>query len=483
MKNSQLGTFLNILGMILILEGFFMLLCIGFAIYYKEDTVYPLLFSGLFTFGLGVLLRFFFRKKRELKNKKYSYLFVTLVWIGFSVFGTIPYLTTGIFSNFTDAFFETVSGFATTGATVLADVESVPKSILFWRSLTHWIGGMGIIMLVVAVVPYLGINSFSLYSAEVSGPSKDKLHPKILKTAQRLWYTYLTVTAIYTISFILCGLSFFDAINHAFSCIATGGFSTKNNSVADFSIAAHYVIAFAMLFSSINFSLIYFLFRGNIKKVLESEELRFLFKIFLISVIFIVVVLKLTSSYTWEETFRYGFFQIATSLSTTGLVLTDYTTWNPALTLLVVLLMLCGGMAGSTSGGLKSIRVLTLFKNVKQTFREIIHPQAVTQIKINNRTVSEDIINNTIALALLYVATYAIGVFLLIIFDVPPAEAVGGSAACLSGGGVGLGQTGGFGNYLSFSTPAKWTSICLMLSGRLELITVFILFTRTFWKK
>ena len=482
MKN-HLGTLLNILGFILTIEGFFMLVCIVFSLYYKENTTVQLLYCGISTFVLGVLLRFFFRKGRELKNKKYSFLFVVIIWISISIFGTLPYLATNTFTNFTDAFFETVSGFATTGATMIPNVEATPKSILFWRSLTHWIGGMGIIMLVIAIVPILGINSFSLYSAETSGPSKDKLHPKMLKTAQLLWYLYLSITTVYTIALMLCGLNFFDAINHAFSCIATGGFSTKNSSIADFPISAHYVISFAVLFSSINFTLIYFFLKGNFKKVLQNEELRFLGKIVLFSVLFAFVVLKLTSDYSWEESFRYGLFQVTTSISTAGLVVTDYTSWNPALTLLVVLLMLCGGMAGSTSGGFKTIRIMILSKNVNQTLKEIIHSRAINQIKVSNKPLSEDVVQNVIVFALVFFATFAVGVVLLIIFGVSPIEALGGSAACLSGGGIGLGEVGGFGNYISFSVPAKWVSIALMLSGRLELMTVFILFSRTFWKK
>ncbi|MDL2314857.1 TrkH family potassium uptake protein [Bacteroidales bacterium OttesenSCG-928-C19] len=480
---SHLGTLLNILGLILSIEGFFMLTCIPFALYYQESTTIQFLYCGIFTFILGALLRFLFRKGTELKNKKYSFLFVVLIWVAISIFGTLPYLITNTFTNFTDAFFETVSGFATTGATLMSDVEAAPKSVLFWRSLTQWIGGMGIIMLVIAIVPYLGINSFSLYSAEMSGPAKDKLHPKMLKTAQILWYLYILITAIYTIALLLCGLGFFDAINHAFSCIATGGFSTKNSSVADFSISAHYVISFAVLFSSINFTLIYFFLKGNFKKVFKNEEFRFFGKIVLFSIAFTVIILKLTSDYGWEESFRHGLFQVASSISTTGLVATDYTSWNPALTLLVLLLMLCGGMAGSTAGGFKIVRIMILSKNVNQTLKEIIHSRAISQIKINNRILSEDITQNVIAFALVFFSTFVIGVVLLIIFNVPPIEALGGSAACLSGGGVGLGEIGGFGNYLSFSIPAKWVAIVLMLSGRLELMTVFILFSRVFWKK
>uniref|UniRef100_UPI004049207F TrkH family potassium uptake protein n=1 Tax=Fulvivirga sp. TaxID=1931237 RepID=UPI004049207F len=351
-------------GLLLIINGIFMFLCLPFSIYYDEP-IYPLGLSGLITLLTGATIWFINRKNqnKELK-KKDGYLVVIVGWLTMSMFGTLPFLLSGEISNFTDAFFETISGFTTTGASILTDIESVSKGILFWRSLTQWIGGMGIIVLAVAILPILGIGGMQLFIAEAPGLSPDKMKPRIKEVAKRLWFIYIGLTMLEMVLLMFGGMNFYDAINHALTTMATGGFSTKNASIAHFDSAyIQYVITFFMFLAGTNFTITYYGLKGKFAKVWSNEE----FRNYLILVILLSVCISFfVFSSKWEgfeKSFRDSIFQVVSIITTTGFVSADYTAWAPFLTIIFFLLMFVGASAGSTAGGVKIIRHTLLFKN------------------------------------------------------------------------------------------------------------------------
>ncbi len=479
----RLKTILYIIGILLLIESVFVFLCIPFSLYYGGEDFPAIILSGLCIALTGFLCWIPFRKKRREIDKRMAFLIVSLIWIIASVFGALPYLLSGTITDFTDAFFEAMSGFTTTGASVIADIESAPKGIIFWRALTQWIGGMGIIVLVITFIPFLGINSMSLYSAEVSGPSKDKLHPHMLTSARRLWITYASFTILTIILLLLGGINLFEAMANTFSTVSTGGFGIKGLSVADYSPYIQYVLVFAMLVSSFNYSLNYFLLKGKFKKVLNDEELRVYLIMILLATLFTVVMLLFQTSYSVEEAIRHGLFQVVSITSTTGLVSADYTLWPVSVSFLFLILMFCGGMAGSTSGGMKIVRIIVLFKNCKYVLTNIVHSRAFFPVRINGKPLQENVIANVMAFFLIYIGVFTVGTILFIALGINVLEALGATASAMCSFGPGFGPSGGFGNYEHFPELGKWLYSFLMLVGRLELMTIFILFFPPYWKK
>ncbi len=474
----------RIMGILLIGEGVLMLLCIIFSLYYQENTTIPFLISGLFTTAVGGFCYISTNHNKEPIERRMAYLIVTSIWIVMSAFGTIPYLATGAISNFTDAFFEMMSGFTTTGASIISDVESIPKTVLIWRSVSNWIGGVGIVMLVLAIVPSLGINSFSLYSAEFSGPIKNKTHSKIAATVRHLWITYLVLSLFFFVLLWIGDMNFFDAINHTFAAISSGGFSTKNTSISTMSPYSQYVLAIAMWVSGINLSLFYLFFKVKFRKLKSNLEqfLSYTFS-FLILSIAVCITLHYAMSYGWEESFRYSFVQSASIISTTGYVVNDTTLWILPINFIFLIFCIRGGMAGSTSGGLKVMRMLIMEKNVRNVLGNRLHPRAYNPVRLNGKPISQDIIYNVMTLFFVYCFTIVAGVFLLILCRVDATESLGAVIGCITSYGPGLGACGGFGNYAYLPATAKWILSFCMLVGRLECITVYILFLRSFWKK
>lgn len=470
-----------------------MLLCIPFSVYYAEGDLGAILLSGLFTAVAGFLFRFLPKRIRrkddyseintELK-KKDGYLIVTLGWLSMSIFGALPYVLSGAIPDFSNAFFETMSGYSTTGATILTDIEAVHKGILFWRSLTQWIGGMGIIVLAVAILPILGIGGMQLFVAEAPGISPDKLQPRIKETAKRLWIIYLGLTFVETILLWIGGMTFFDAINHALTTMATGGFSTKNASIAYFtSPFIHYVLIVFMFLAGTNFTMTYFGLHGEFKRVIRNEEFRF-YLIFSLTVSLIVGLIIFSLGHdTFEKSIRDALFQVVSIVTTTGFITHDYTSWTFFLTLLFFLLMFAGGSAGSTAGGVKLVRHIILIKNSMLELKRQLHPSAIIPVRYNGSAVNRDITFNILAFIMIYILTFCIGSILIASFNLDFNTAMGAVATCLGNVGPGIGTVGPVDNFAHLPQGAKMILALFMLLGRLELFTVLMLFTPYFWKK
>jgi len=475
----------KIIGFLLILIGFFMLTGIPFSVYYGSDDIPALLISGLSTALVGSLLWFLTKVDPEEEIKKRDgYLIVTLGWIASSIFGTLPFIIHGSITDFTDAFFETMSGFTTTGSTILTNIEALPYGLLFWRSMTHWLGGMGIIVLSLAILPMLGIGGMQLYQAEVAGPSKEKLHPRVTETAKRLWAIYVILTFAEVILLLFGGMNLFDSLCHSFATLATGGFSPKNASIAFYhSPYIEYVIIVFMFLAGTNFSLHYFALKGNPLNYFKDSEFRF----YLIFIFLIVAAaagyLFYHNSQTIESSIRDSAFSVISILSSTGFVTVDYEKWATFFTSVFLLLLLMGACAGSTSGGVKIVRYQILLKNSFTEFKKLIHPQAVIPVRQNGKAVSTEIVSKIAAFVGLYILVFFLCSVALAIIGMDLLSAMGAVAACLANIGPGLGTTGPATNFSSVPELGKWLLSADMLLGRLELFTVFILFSPSFWKK
>jgi trk system potassium uptake protein len=475
----------NIIGFLLILTGGFMLTGIPFSIYYNSGDHFSLIISGIITSFIGFLLWLFTRKNevKEIK-KRDGYLIVTLGWLMMSLFGTLPFIVHGAIPNFSDAFFETMSGFTTTGASILSDIESIPHGLLYWRALTHWIGGMGIILLSVAIIPLLGVGGMQLYQAEVAGPTKNKLHPRIQDTARRLWGIYVILTLLQVVLLIFGGMSLFDAVCHSFATIASGGFSTKNTSIAHFnSPFIEYIIIVFMFIAGTNFTLHYFALHGKINSYWKDSEFRFYFIFVLIIVLSSALYLHLNNLQSLESSFRDSAFSIVSILSSTGFATVDYELWAPFFSLFFLILLMFGACAGSTSGGIKILRYQLLLKNSLLELRRLIHPSAVLPVRHNDKAVPQEIISKVSAFVLIYLAIFVVGSLLMAILGLEILSAMGAVAACMANIGPGLGTTGPVSNYGHLPEIGKWILSFLMLLGRLEIYTVLLIFTPAFWKK
>lgn len=475
----------NILGFLLILTGVFMLTGIPFSLYYNDDDVLVLLLTGLGTALLGFIIWLLTSKNPEKEfSKREGYLIVTFGWFLMSVFGALPFFFSGYFSSFTDAFFETVSGFTTTGASVLSNVEVLPHGLLFWRSMTHWIGGMGIIVLSIAILPLLGIGGMQLFQAEVAGPSKDKLHPRVKETAKRLWAIYVLFTGAETLLLLFGGMNLFDSLCHSFGTLATGGFSTKNESIAFYnSPFIEYVIIVFMLIGGTNFSLHYLALKGKLFNYFKDSEFKFYLTLVLFVVISSSLFLIIHNHQSVESSFRDTAFSVISVISSTGFATVDYQKWAPFFTEVFLILLLLGACAGSTSGGVKMVRYQLLLKNSLLEMKRLIHPQAVIPVRQNGKVVSSDIIAKVGAFVLLYLFIFGIGSVILAITGLDSTSAMGSVAACLANIGPGLNVTGPVSNYSSVTDIGKWVLSIIMLLGRLEILTILILFSPSLWKK
>jgi len=461
-----------------------MLICIPFSYYYEEGDIISLLISAFISVVPGSLVWYFTRnsKNKELR-KRDGYLVVTLGWLVLTLFGTLPYLLSGSITSFTDAFFETMSGFSTTGATILEDIESVHKGILLWRSLTQWVGGMGIIVLTVAILPLLGIGGMQLFVAEAPGISPDKLQPRIKETAKRLWLIYLGFTLVELLLLWAGGMSLYDAINHSLTTMATGGFSTKNASIAHFSSPfIQYVIIFFMFLGGTNFTIIYFIMKRNFQKMIKNEEFRYYFFFCFISGVTVGVAIHTMGVGPLEESIRHGLFQVISVVTTTGYITSDFTAWSSFLTIFFLILMFFGGSSGSTSGGVKMVRHVILLKNSLAEIKRQVHPNAVIPVRINGRAISTDIAHNILAFIIIYISIFAAGAVIMGVLGEDFITAIGSVAASLGNVGPALGDVGPVNNFASISTPGKWVLSILMLVGRLELFTVLVLFSPFFWQ-
>jgi trk system potassium uptake protein TrkH len=474
----------RVLGILLSIFGAFMLSALPFALHHGEGDAPALLYSALCCLVLGLPSWLLIPRRDEGIRKREGYLVVAVGWLMMGLFGALPYLLSDVAPAIPDALFESISGLTTTGATVLTDIEATPKGILFWRSLTQWIGGMGIIALTVAIFPLLGIGGIELFVAEAPGPTSDKLHPRIRETAKRLWYIYVGLTAALTlILHFFSGLGFYDAINHALTTMATGGFSTKADSLAHWNTpSAQYPIALFMFISGNNFTATYFALKGRWRRVWSSDE----FKAYLavVAILTLIVALRVfaITGQDWEPIFRHSLFQVIAIVTTTGFVCVDYTQWTPGLTMLFFLMMFLGACAGSTSGGIKLVRHLVFFKNSYLEFKRIVHPRAVVPLKLNGQIVAPRIMTHIIIFLLLYMMLFVAGSIVCSIFGLDFLTAVGAAASSLSNVGPGIGGVGPVDDFAWLPWPVKLTLAFLMLLGRLEIFTILVLFTPFFWK-
>jgi trk system potassium uptake protein TrkH len=471
----------KIMGALLVLIALLMLPAVGFSWYYDENA-WPLLISMGISGLVGAILFLSFSKQDQNIRKREGYLIVALSWIFMSLFGMLPYILSHQIPSFEDAIFETVSGLTTTGATILTDIEVMPKGILFWRSMTQWIGGLGIIVLTVAIFPLLGIGGIELFVAESPGPTSDKVHPRISETAKRLWYVYVGLTLSATLLYWVGGMTFFDAINHGLTTMATGGFSTKNASMAYYDSAfIQYVAIFFMFLAGTNFTIIYFGLMGKVRRVLRSDE----FKAYTIAVLALAVILFYpiaAGGNDYELAFRKSLFQVVSLVTTTGYVTDDYTQYGQGATFIFFMLLFLGGSAGSTAGGIKFVRHLTFIKNSWLEFKRLIHPRAVVPLVINGDRVTGRIITHIMNFLLIYLLTFVLGSLALSLMGYDLATSLGAVATSLGNVGPAIGQVGPVDNFAFFSPLAKIFLSFIMLLGRLELFTLLILFTPFFWR-
>lgn len=486
----------HFLGLLLLFNGGFILIATIISLIYKDGVTLELLLSGFTILILGSIIMFYTRNHSKEMNKREGYIVVAFGWIVMSLSGSLPYMITETIPSFTDAFFETMSGYTTTGASILNDIEIVPNGVLFWRSLTHWIGGMGIIVLAIAILPLLGIGGMQLFAAEAPGPGGDKLHPRITDTAKRLWLIYFGYTAAETILLQVAGMSFFDAINHALSTLSTGGFSTKNDSVAHWNgnPTIQYIIMTFMFLAGTNFVLSYFAFKGRVQKIIKDDEFKLYFKFIIVFTIIaaLVIYFKADISHSkvdhpmvlgeLESSFRHALFQVLAIITTTGFVTADYTMWTPFLTVFFFGLMFLGGSAGSTSGGIKVMRHMILIKNGFLEFKRALHPNAILPVRYNQKSVSGGIVFNILGFFISYMLLFIFGALVFSMFQIDFTSAIGLSASTLGNVGPALGDFGPVNNYSTLPPLGKWWASFLMLLGRLELFTVLILLTPFFWR-
>jgi len=483
-------------GLLLLFNGSFMLLSALISLIYKDGVTIDLFIAGLLTLVIGAMLMTSTKNHRKELNKRDGYIVVTFGWIVMSLSGTLPYVMTEAIPSFTDAFFETMSGYTTTGASILSDIEVIPEGVLFWRSMTHWIGGMGIIVLAIAILPLLGIGGMQLFAAEAPGPNADKLHPRIKDTAKRLWLIYFGYTAAETILLQVAGMSFFDAINHSMCTLSTGGFSTKNASVAYWNgqPIIQYIIILFMFLAGTNFVLSYFAFKGKVQKAIRDEEFKLYFKFIAFFTIIAALIIYFRADFSissiehpmvWgkaEASIRHALFQVISVVTTTGFITADYTLWTPFLVVFFFGLMFLGGSAGSTSGGVKVVRHMIMIKNGFLEFKRALHPNAILPVRYNKRSISGDIVFNILGFFILYMLSFIIGALVFSMFQIDFESAVGLSASSLGNVGPALGNFGPVNNYAALPDIGKWWSAFLMLIGRLELFTVLILLTPFFWR-
>ena len=495
MLNLNYRIVVFLMGILLLFNGGLMLLSSLVSYSYQDGVTFEITLAAFLVLSAGALLMLFGRQHQKQIQKREGYLIVSLGWILMAFSGTLPYLLTGTFTNFASSFFETMSGYTTTGASVLNDIEILPHGILFWRSTTHWIGGMGIIVLAIAILPFLGIGGIQLFTAEAPGPGGDKLHPRITDTAKRLWLIYVLFTFLETLFLWLAGMSFFDAVNHSMSTVSTGGFSTKNASIAFWNDQPliQYIIVFFMFLAGTNFVLSYFIFTRKFKKVIADEEFKVYLSFILIFTLLTSVVilnsghnLLSQQNFSWQRlefSIRSALFQVVAVITTTGFVSADFTQWTPFLTVVFFGLMFLGGSSGSTSGGVKVVRHMLMIKSGFLEFKRALHPNAIIQARYNKKTVSDGIAYNILGFFILYMLSFIIGAVGFGSLGLDFESAIGLSASTLGNVGPALGDFGPSSTYAALAEPGKWWASFLMLLGRLELFTVLILFSPFFWKK
>ena len=486
------------MGVLTTLEALFMLIPTITAWWYDEPDLGAWFVSTAITWFSSWWMLIAGRKAEKRVGEREGYVIVATVWVVYSIFGMLPFWLSGALPELTNAWFETMAGFTTTGATVIRDVTVMTHSILLWRSLMQWVGGMGIIVLSVAILPMFGLGGMQLYSAEVTGVSYEKLSPRIADTAKHMWITYIGLTIVQTALLNLEGMHFFDSICHSLSTISTGGFSTRNDSMISDNPAIQWTTAVFMFLSGLNFTQLIYLFRGKPQRLFHDEETRWYSIGVLCASVFLSVglfihygiehdvskIMELENFFaTTERALRKGFFMACSAMTSTGFAASDYMLWPKLLWVFVFFLMFTGASSGSTAGGIKWVRIAIFAKSAVAELKRRIHPNAVIPVRFNGRTLREQTTSNIMAFMFFYIVIIVFAVLVFCASGVAFDEAIGTAVSAIGNVGVSIGQFGPSGTYADYPTVAKWTATAVMLIGRLEIFTVLLLFSKALWKK
>ena len=476
----------KIIGSLLFIEAFFMAWCAVMSFYFNEDDQLAFLMSLLVTFGSGFLFLFLGRNAENSLSRRDAYLLVTAVWVIFSFFGIFPFLFHGSLTSLTDAFFESMSGFTTTGASIFDDVECLPHGILFWRSLMQWIGGLGILFFTIAILPSLVGGSVKVFAAEATGPIKAKMHPRLSTTAKWIWSIYLVLTLGCGLSFWFAGMDWYEALNYSMTTTATGGFAIHNESTEYFhSASIDYISITFQFLSGINFTLLYIcIFKGKFSALLRNSELKLYLSVVVGATLWIMYLLFTRMDYDIEKSFRCALFQVVSFMTTTGMFNEDAGTWPHITWVILGVVMYLGACAGSTSGGFKCIRGVMLLKVIRNNFRQILHPNAVLPVKINGISIPQSKLVALFAFFTLTMLMTLVTATIMIVAGIDNTNAITIALSCVSNVGPTLGtQIGPVMSWAMLPDYIKWILCPLMLMGRLEIMTVLVLFTRSFWKE
>lgn len=471
--------------MMFILESLFMSLAMIVAWCYGGDDFFPLLISCVIMLLTGMI---FFLVGRRAKDpgdgRREGMLIVTLTWLFLSFLGMLPYYIGGYVDSIADAYFETISGFTTTGASIMTDIEALPEGILFWRSLTQWQGGIGVIVFTVAILPIFGVSASQMFEAETTGITHERFLPRVTQVSKRIWGVYLLLT-LCVFLFLLAGpMTVFDAANHALTLISTGGYSTKNTSLAYWNSAyVEYVSIISMFVGALNMSLIYFCFKGEFKKLVRDEEFRWFAGFIVVATAVITVWIWSNNYLEGEHAIRSAAFQVVTLISGSGFATDNYIAWGPFFWIVALILMLISGCAGSTSGGLKMSRFVVLAKNLSNAFKKQTHPHAIIPVRMNKRAISGDLVHRILAFVFAYLALIVFSCMFLAFLGMGFEESVGAAVSCMGNVGPALGELGPIANYASIPDVAKWYLGFLMMVGRLEIFTVLTILIPGFWKQ
>ncbi len=478
---------LHIIGNILKFLGLLMLVPAVFPLIYHEDDLWPLLISALITSGFGFILERITKPSETIHEigRKDGFIVATLSWLGASAFGALPFIIYGALTNPADAFFESASGFTTTGASVITDVEALPRGILFWRSFTQWLGGMGIIVLGIAILPRLAVGGMQLMGLEASGPTTEKITPRIAETAKKLWGVYSAISVVLVLCLLFAGMPLYDSILHTFSTVSTGGYSLKNASIGAYhSPVIEVIVTVFMFICATNFVLLYWLMRGDVKRLLRNSEFKFYFFLNLIAVLLVALQTRSAIFPSFLEALRYSSFNVISISTTTGFATANFDLWPPFSKWLLLILMFFGACAGSTSGAIKNIRIVVLLKRCYQEIHRLIYPRAVLPVRVDRKPVSQEVLSSITGFFLLYLLIFLVASLLVMAEEnLPIITAISACATTMGNVGPGFGEIGPAGNYSNLSDFTKVILSILMLIGRLELFTVLVLFTPVFWRK
>lgn len=476
----------KIIGSLLFLESFFMAICLAMTFYFHEDDVMAFMTSTLLTFGSGCIFLFFGHNAENSLSRRDAYVVVTAAWLVFSFFGMFPFIIHGCITNITDAFFESTSGFTTTGASIIDDVEILPHGILFWRSLTQWIGGLGIVFFTIAILPSLVGGSVKVFAAEATGPIRSKMHPRLSTSAKWIWSIYLILTLTCGLSYWAAGMNWFEALNYSMTTTATGGFAIHNESTEYFhSPTIDYISITFQFLSGINFTLLYIsIIKMRVKTLFTNSEFKLYLGIVAGATLWIMYLLLTHMNYDIEHAFRSALFQVVSFITTTGMFNEDAGTWPHITWVILGVVMYLGACAGSTSGGFKCIRGVMLLKVIRNNFRQILHPNAVLPVKINGMNVPQSKIVALFAFFTLTMLMTLVTATIMIVAGIDNTNAITIALSCVSNVGPTLGtQIGPVMSWSILPEYIKWILCPLMLMGRLEIMTVLVLFTRAFWKE